>query len=496
MAEPNSAFDPNAFLQMLLQSLFSGGGNLQPGFTNPEGATAQEILAQRAKEKVGRTLTVQEANKDQPYIGLLDTRTPNMMALESAGLFPMLQSLLNPTWLAQSVLGQTGAAPGLAGGQGAAGMGNFLFGGGGGNPPDVQPGNPGDTPPIPGNGPRNSQQVQFKATGGYLDPNATTVVGERGPEIIPPAQGGRQAILPMQGATGGGGLGTTLATNLMPAATGGGGPTTTSMTLNGQSAYPPSEKPMTSLESNIPPRLPNVGSDYNEAFQFFAKLLGHDQGLPWGQTSPSMLNQANTMAQNWYGDQIAANGGTYAPGMTSGGASGVPNSGQFSTGTAQGPGTGSSAAAARGNNGTGGSSGGLLQQLLGQGNPGQGTVDAMGPVFNQNLQNALAQLRNTAPSVFNSGIGVQGTDLARQALNDFNLMGSQALQQGYGTQLQGALGAGGLAENSRQFNSQFGLAQQNQNWNQLMGPTLQLLLAAMGLSEPTAYQPVVGSQKA
>ena len=181
-----------------------------------------------------------------------------------------------------------------------------------------------------------------------------------------------------------------------------------------------------------------------------------------------------------------------------------------------------------------------LQQSLGgifQQNPGQGVIDALTPIFDRNLSRGLGELRNTAPSVFNSGLGLEGTDLTARALQDFNLTAAQALQQGVGQQIQGgqllgslagqagqnpfgrALGLAGLnsqtglglgnlslgnlqagnqhqqamtslAQQQNQFANQFALAQNAQQFNQTVNPTLQLLLAALGMVGPTGFQTI------
>ena len=68
--------------------------------------------------------------------------------------------------------------------------------------------------------------------------------------------------------------------------------------------------------------------------------------------------------------------------------------------------------------------GNLLQH-----NPGQGVMDALQPHFQQNLASA-----NQSGARFSSGNEV----LRSQAVNDYNLLSQQALQQGVGQQLQGA----------------------------------------------------------
>jgi len=242
--------------------------------------------------------------------------------------------------------------------------------------------------------------VQAKATGGPLDPNAMTLVGERGPEMITPAQGGAQQVIPLD-------------PNMRPTDWGGGNQA-----------------------------VPNIGQ--------------------FGSANQPQTPFQTTMSANPTQQTLNGQANATAPGSL----------GSFS------------------------------QQLFGQ-NPGQGVVNAMTPVFSQNLQNSLQQLRNLAPSVYNSGVAIQGTDLARQALNDYNLLGAQALQQGVGQQITGAGTLGGLAlggqqlgENARQFNLNYDLAAQNQAYQQLMGPTLQMLLQALQGTQPVGNQVVVGSQKA
>jgi len=247
------------------------------------------------------------------------------------------------------------------------------------------------------------------------------------------------------------------------------------------------------------------------------------------------------------------------------------------------------------------------QQLGGGVNPGQGVVDALQPIFQDQLSRQLGDLSNSASSVFNSATAQQGADLQRQSLQDFNLLSAQALQQGQtqqtqnlgllgqlagqaggagfgralqagqlglgqsqlltgggqgaagldlqallgggqqalgagqllgglagqaggaGRQAAGAAQAGGLAQaqaqtganqagqqqtiqnalaslglfqntqqglinsaqQQQQFGSQFGLAGQNQAFNQQSGPALALLMQALGIAEPTALQTVV-----
>jgi hypothetical protein len=70
----------------------------------------------------------------------------------------------------------------------------------------------------------------------------------------------------------------------------------------------------------------------------------------------------------------------------------------------------------------------MLQSLLGR-NPGQGVIDAMGPMFDRNLAQA-----NQQGGRFGSGNAI----MRSRALEDFNLLAAQAAQQGVSQQLQGA----------------------------------------------------------
>jgi len=159
-------------------------------------------------------------------------------------------------------------------------------------------------------------------------------------------------------------------------------------------------------------------------------------------------------------------------------------------------------------------------------NPGQGIMDALEPVFQRNLQFGLGQMANRAPSVSTSAMQLEGTDLTRQALQDFNLLGAQSMQQGVNQQLSGlptlgglsnqagmnpmnrALGVGNLAlggrgqdlqnqqsllnmgQQQQQFNSLFGLQQDQQQWNQNTGAALELLMQLIPMLGPTAKQTV------
>lgn len=152
-----------------------------------------------------------------------------------------------------------------------------------------------------------------------------------------------------------------------------------------------------------------------------------------------------------------------------------------------------------------------LQNLLGNAQGGN-VVEALRPVFESNLRQSLGQLTSSVPSVFNSATGTEAGRVTEGALQQFNLDSANAVQQGIGNQLQGLNTLGGLAgqagnsgfqrgfdllglsQQQQQFNSQFGLAQNQQAFDQLTGPTLQLLLAALASGQPTAGQTVVGAR--
>lgn len=269
--------------------------------------------------------------------------------------------------------------------------------------------------------------VQFRAFGGPLDPNAFTLVGERGPELISPQMGitgGQQQVMPM----------TTMANMVMP----GGG------TGNG----PGPNGPILTEPGTFMPQIPQMPNG-NPVQQSGAGMLGNQL-----QNNPEM-DVFNQMRQMFSG-----------PGG-----------------------------------------------MLGTGGGGQAVVDAMKPVFQQNLKFGLNELTNRVPSVHNSGAAIEGADLTSRALNDFNLMGAQALMGGQQNtlgagnllgQLAGQAGNGqfgrtlaaGQAATQRDLGmGQLGLQQQQQQWNQTVNPTLQLLLAALGAATPTAYQTIVPGKK-
>lgn len=395
-------------------------------------------------------------------------------------------------------------------------------------------------------------KVDAKAAGGPLNPQNITLVGEQGPEaIVPTAQG--QQVVPL----GGGGMNPMM--QMLQLMMGG----ARGMAQGG-------------VLPEINPEITPINAIVNTNFTpgpINTDPSGSGQLTPGLAPNPGQFSPTQQPAGGAIGQTLAFN----------------PELDAFnSLKTALGQGWGQQANTAF--NAAGGLLGntqGLMSQLQGmgstdylggdltrslssqlQGNPGQGVVNALQPVFQQNLQNAFGQLNASSPSIFNSAQQLQGADLSRQALNDFNLTASQALMQGLGQQqnaasilgqllgtqrnsqmnaltsagslgqgaaqtmgglgqaagagdisaLQTLLGGAGQAgqgqfgrlmqagqmalgqeqqaEQSRQFNQQYDLAAQQQQWQQFMGPTLQLLLAAMQMAEPTALQTVVGSQKA
>lgn len=100
-------------------------------------------------------------------------------------------------------------------------------------------------------------------------------------------------------------------------------------------------------------------------------------------------------------------------------------------------------------------------QNITSGAPGQGVIDALQPLFQTNLDLSLGRLRNTAPNVFGTGIAYEGTDIARQSMQDFNLMAAQAMLQGQQNQISALNTQGGLASaaGNGSFNRGLGAAQ-------------------------------------
>jgi len=73
-------------------------------------------------------------------------------------------------------------------------------------------------------------------------------------------------------------------------------------------------------------------------------------------------------------------------------------------------------------------------------------LDALQPVFQQNLNTASNKLTANAPGGrFSSGMLQAQGQLGSQSVNDFNMLASQMIQQGLNRQLQAASTLGGLA---------------------------------------------------
>ena len=81
-----------------------------------------------------------------------------------------------------------------------------------------------------------------------------------------------------------------------------------------------------------------------------------------------------------------------------------------------------------------------LQQIL-NGKPGQGIIDALQPSFDRNLASA-----NQVGGRFGSGNAI----MRSRAVDDFNLLGAQAAQQGISQQMQAAQVLGMLGESAGQ----------------------------------------------
>lgn len=117
-----------------------------------------------------------------------------------------------------------------------------------------------------------------------------------------------------------------------------------------------------------------------------------------------------------------------------------------------------------------------LQNIL-DGKPGQGVIDALQPTFLRNLDTA-----NQQGGRFSSGNAI----LRSRALDDFNLLGANAAQQGQQTQLQAAqmlsLLAGQAGQNPFQRLSQaYGIGQQDAQQQDLETQRrIELLSQALG----------------
>lgn len=486
-------------------------------------------------------------------IGQVDVRTKNMRALEEASLPALLQILLNPQGVAQQFGGAAGQVPQAAswnasnpaagalntspyldtmGQQGGfAGFLNNLFGGSatGSTAPTVPPDQPGN-PPHPYTGQPANQ-------GSQPSQPAQQQPGQAPPVTLQPNPALPNATAPT-----------------LPSSSAGWIPPGTNV-----SYHPGLLSPQPGQDQGAP----GVGGTYTFDFS----------GFPGGGLTGDALNQFNAALSGagWDLSKLGlaglpvsshATGGLLDPnGINIVGEAGpeaivgnmvkpltpptgpvtdtgmlptmpqLPQMGGFQPSAMQGSGTGSAMRLLEQNPEMQAFT--QAQQLLGgnAGNAGQNVVNAMQPVFQQNLQHSLGALRNMSPSTFNTGIQGQGADLARASLNDFNLQAAQALMQGQGQnatnmgvlgQLAGQAGNGAfnrmlgagqlagqqelglrsqdlqrqlglmqLAQQQQQFMSNYGLQSQQQAYNQAVNPTLQLLLAALGQATPTAFQTVI-----
>jgi len=108
-----------------------------------------------------------------------------------------------------------------------------------------------------------------------------------------------------------------------------------------------------------------------------------------------------------------------------------------------------------------------LQGILQQGP--QGLLAAAQPAFEQNFQFGLSELGAAAPTTRGSAFGNQAIDFATRQNTAFNLFAEQALQNFQGNQISAASQLGNIG------------LQQQQN---VLNPTLQLLLGALGQGFP------------
>lgn len=362
-------------------------------------------------------------------------------------------------------------------------------GGGGGDASDTQGSEPLDR--------EVAVDVVARQTGGPIDPAAINLVGEAGPEaIVPPNLGGGPTgtVLPNQ----------TAANNALGNA------------LQGQ---PASTAAPGQLQG---PNLPQLGGANNQQQLGFPGPGGQDVRrlgpgaiieenplLPGPQQQQPNDGLLGGFLQNFFGNQAGSDF------LTNLFQNGLPGFGQ-----------------GEGEN--------VFQSSLediATGNNGQGLADALSAQLRGNAGNIFGQLGSTIPSVFNTGAGVVGGGLAQRLNNDANVAIADALLRGQGNQInaaatglgnqsqqaQNALGLGGLAsgqqgqqaglaqglsgqalqqqlglgqlaQNQQQFDSQFGLQQQNQLFNQLAGPIQQMLLAALSQATPIADQPIIAPQ--
>lgn len=495
-------------------------------------------------------------------VGQVDVRTPFMQMLEQAAMPLLFQTLLNPQGLAQ----QFGSAAGPVPTPGASGLASFLFGG-----------STGQATPQQGQQQPGSRPGQNDAS---MDPyaadywNFATGKPRTGAEV----HQGNQS----QGANNLGYSSTQVA-NL-------GGPAVLQQLLSSGTPLPSWVNPNPTTASQGAPPLPlakygsiPIASDpstWGANQHWWANIPGLQSFATGGLFDPNKPAIVGELGP----ELITPAGGDGLNVTPLGGAGGAPSN-AFNMSPVQGQGTGAIQQLLMQNpegqafeagksilQGPGGLLGGgnsQTQQMLsqnpegqafdigksilqgpggifGSGGGGQGVMQALQPLFQQNLKFGLNALTNSVPSVQNSGAAIEGADVTSRALNDYNLLAAQALQQGqqntlgglgilgqlagqagngqFGRSMQadqltaqntlGGLGllgqlagqagngqfgrslqAGQLATQRDLGYGNLGLQAQQQQWNQTVNPTLQLLLAAMGMATPTAYQTVVPGKK-
>jgi hypothetical protein len=132
-----------------------------------------------------------------------------------------------------------------------------------------------------------------------------------------------------------------------------------------------------------------------------------------------------------------------------------------------------------------------LQGIL-NGKPGEGIMNSLQPHFQRNLDSA-----NQVGGRFGSGNAI----LRSRAVDDFNMLGAQAAQQGQQTQLQAAQMLNLLASSAgnnpfQRLMGAYGVGQQNfQNADLETQRRLQLLGGLLGTAQGLAFnQPVIAGQ--
>lgn len=443
------------------------------GGGNPAGGTTQAPLANNAPERPGGSglggtaaraahAKAQQNTASAPgpgagaltdlgtiggqQVGQVDVRTNIMKALEAGSLPGLLSILGNPFGFSEAATGRVGGVPdgqtqnraaemmaAQPGGAGAGLLDQFTQGASQGvnRPPNPiaaalasSGGDPllshifGQQPtPMP-------PPTQGLAAGGILDPNQTSIVGENGPELIPP---GNNQVIPLRGA------GQAVAGDV----SGGGPPGFTSLTNMANSGGPQIQPPPTG--GGTPGQAgPQTLDDPIFNFDF-------DKGVPGDQTSVQPIPQGQPQAvPDQMSDGNGVLGGQVGAGGAKGGSpqGGVPNS-------PQGPTVASNPAAQDHGVGVpqfpqGGPAGGQLKSFLDQlagggfgnsnsasGPSANANLDSvLRPITERNIEFGLGALANRAPSTFNTAFQSQGIDLARQATDDHNRTVAEGLLKG------------------------------------------------------------------